>query len=108
MSVRLLRCRGVLDQLEQERDTGRELAGGALEGGVGLRTRIALARRVGNAPVDEIGPVGKLGTDLADAVAETDDAGKGLPSELVEVLRAPAGDVDAVLAHGAHRIGVQR
>ena len=85
-----------------------ELGGGALERRVRRPVGRALERRVGDAPVDELGLRRELGADLADAVAQRDHHVEALRDELVEVLGAVAADVDAALAHHAHRVGMQR
>ena len=51
-------------------------------------------RRIGHAPVDEVGVGWELRTDLADAIAQRDDGIEPLRHELREVLGAVAADVD--------------
>ena len=48
---------------------------------------------------------GKLGTDLADAVAQRDHEVEALGHELVQVLGSVRADVDAALLHHPYRIG---
>src|ERR687885_2413163 len=96
------------NQLEQKGDASGELVGGALEGGVGLGVALALARRVGDAPVDELGVAGELGADLAHAVAEADHVVELFLGELTQVLGAPTAELDAALAHHPHGVRVQR
>jgi hypothetical protein len=98
----------VLDPLQEERQPGRQLVGGALEGGIGVGVSRAGARRVADAPVDLFGRAGELGADLADAIAEADHVVEALAAELVEMLGSAAGEVDPALAHHAHRVRVQR
>ena len=49
-----------------------ELGRGALERGQRLLVAPGLARGIGDAPVDQLGSAGKLGADLAHAIAEAD------------------------------------
>ena len=72
-----------------------ELVGGALERGVRGAVRRALERRVGDAPVHELGVGRELRAHLSDAVAEGDHGIEALGGELVEVLGAVGADVDA-------------
>ena len=94
--------------MEQEPDAGLELGRGAFERGIGRAVVRALERRVGNAPVHELGVRRELGTDLADAVAQRDHEVEPLATELVEVLGSVRADVDAALLHDPHRVGMER
>src|SRR5918994_2810818 len=98
----------MLDQLEQKGNPGGELIGGALESGVALLVTSALARRVGDAPVDQVRLTGKLGADLPHAVAEADHVVEALPCELAEVLGAAARWVNPALGEGARGVGMRR
>ena len=81
-----------------------QLGGGALECGQGLLVASPARARVRDAPVDSLGCSGKLGADLAHAVAQADHVVEAPAGELAEVLGATAGEVDAVRAHHAHRV----
>ena len=72
------------------------------------RLVVALTRRVGHAPVDELGVVRELGADLANAVAQRDHAVEALRGEFVQVLGAVGADVDPPLAHDADGVGMER
>ena len=72
------------------------------------RARVRLARRVGDAPVDQLRMAGELRADLADPVAQRDHVAEPLPGELLQVLGPAPADVDAVLAHDPHRLRMQR
>src|SRR5918995_455139 len=98
----------MLDQLEQKGNPGGELIGGALESGIALLVASPVARRVGDAPVDQVRLTGKLGADLPHAVAEADHVVEALPCELAEVLGAAARWVNPALAQDAQRVGVKR
>ena len=94
--------------MEQVADARLELRRGAFERGGGGPVGWALARGVGNAPVDELRVRRELGTDLADAIAERDHHVEAIGDELVEVLGAVAADVDPASLHDAHRVRMQR
>ena len=97
----LLACR--CEEREQEADAGLELGGGALERRVGGAVGRTLERRVGDAPVDELGSRRELRADLANAVAQRDHRVEPLGAELVEVLGAVGADVDARTCAGRGR-----
>src|SRR4051794_12593454 len=65
------------------------VAGSAGAAGAGIR----------NAPVDGLRTARELGADFANFVAERHDVFEAAPGVLLQVLAAPVGDVDAVLAH---------
>ena len=86
-----------------------ELGGGPLERRVGRVVGVA-GSRAGSGMLQwiSLGSAGELGAHLAHPVAQADHPVEALAGEHAEVLRAPAGEVDAVLAHHPHRVGVQR
>ena len=67
-----------------------------------------LERRVGNAPVDELGSGRERRAHLANPVAQRDHGVEPLGDELVEVLGAVRADVDSTLPQDADRVGMQR
>src|SRR4051794_39437931 len=98
---------GLLDRLAEEADARLELSGGALEGRQRLVIGSRLACRVADAPVDRLRCAGKLGTDLAHAVAQADHVVEVLARELGEVFGTAACEINPAPAHHADRIGMQ-
>ena len=101
--VDLLVVAGWVEQVEPEADARLELGRGAFERRVRGTVGRTLERRVGNAPVHELGAGRELGADLSNAVAQRDHRVEPLGDELVEVLGAVRADVDATLAAGRGR-----
>src|SRR3954453_3441463 len=99
---------GLFHGPDEEANAGAKLGRGALERGQRSLVASRSACRIGDAPMDELGCARKFRTDLAHAIAEADHMVEALPSELAQVLRATAGDVDPALTHHPHRVGVQR
>ena len=93
----------------EEADAGRR-ARSAVRSNAGSVSSSLPGSRAGSGMLQwtSSGRAGELGADLAHAVAERDHVVEALPGELVQVLGAPASDVDAALAHHAHRVGMQR
>src|SRR6188472_1283049 len=96
------------EEWEPKADAGLELGGRAPERRVGGAVGGPLERRVGDAPVDELGRRRKCRTDLANAVAQGDHAVEPLGTELVEVFGSASGDVEPVRAKDADGVRVQR
>src|SRR5215207_1362648 len=99
---------GVFDRSEQEPDARLELGRRSLEGRQRLVVGAGLMCGVADAPVDRLRRTGELGTDLTHAVAEADHVVEAPAAELVEVLGAAAGQIDAALAHHADGVRMQR
>src|SRR4051794_25067342 len=98
----------VIDAGEEEPDAGLELPRGPLEGRVARTIRVALERRIGDAPMDRGGRAGELGADLAHPIAQRDHVVEPSPGQRVDVLRPLGADVDAPLLHDADRVRVHR
>src|SRR4051812_25673569 len=94
----LLGVGGVVDRLKPEADARFKLSGCALERRQGLVVGAGYAGRVAETPVDCLRRAGKLGADLAHAVAETDHVVKAPSTELVEVFGTSTREVDPALA----------
>src|SRR6516162_7521435 len=99
---------GVLDEIDEEGDAGRELSGGPLESPIALDVVSALARGIGNAPVDRVRVARELGANLTHAVTQAHHVVEGLARELAQVLGASASQVDPALAHRPDRVRMQR
>src|SRR5436190_13911773 len=99
---------GAFDCGDEKADPRRELAGGPLEHGQRVVVVAGLARRVGNAPVNFLLGTRKLRADLADAIAERDDAVEAAVGEFGQALRTSARDVDPALAHDADGVRMER
>src|SRR4051812_5955006 len=72
-------------RLDQKPEPSLQLGGGALERRQRLVVAAGLARRIGDAPMDQFRCPGELGTDLAHSVAQADHAVEATLRELVEV-----------------------
>src|SRR5689334_21772177 len=92
---------------KEEPDARLELLRGPLERRVRGVVRVALERRVRHAPVDELGVVRELWTDLSDPVAQGDHLIEVRSGEAAQVLGLVAGDVDASLGEDSHGVGVE-
>src|SRR3954464_2191313 len=98
---------GCVDGLDQEADARLDLGRGALERGQRLPIAAGLTCRVGDAPMDRRRRARELWADLSHSVAEADHVVEALTRELVQVLGAPLGNVQAACAHHPHGVRVK-
>src|SRR5687767_9727679 len=83
----------LLDRLDEKADAGAKLGGGLLVRGQRFLVASGFARRIGDAPMDQLGWAGELGADLAHAIAEADHVVEALVGEFAEVLGAAPGEI---------------
>src|SRR5205823_1891262 len=82
------------DLRDEQFDANFELVGGLLEGRVAFLVGVPFSGRVRHAPVRRWWPAGKLGTDLSDLVAKSDDPIDVGPGKAAQVLGRSSRDVD--------------
>lgn len=94
--------------MEQERDSGAQLVGGADERRVGVPGARVRGGRVGDAPVRDRGVPREVRALLPHPVAQADHVVEPPADELGQRLRAAAADVDPTVAQHVDGVRMQR